>query len=205
LRVAANPSFGAGLLPKVSLVFRQRAPRAHLDILTTGHSAVVERVALRQADIGLTQFEPDDPLLQRELLGRFPMCVALPLSSPIARQPVVAPRDLVGLPMIGYEKTTPIGSLVEAHLAAHGIVLRSTITVRFPMIACMFVNAGVGAAIVDPFMVLTPECWHIALRPLDPAPQTEIWMLRHGSRPPSHTGRLFAQALRHGLLPESRI
>ena len=199
LRLAANPSFGAGLLPQISLTLSARRFRARLDIFTTGHHAVVERVALRQADLGLTQFEPEHPLLQKELLGRFRMCVALAPSSYLADRPVVALRDLCAVPVIGYEQASPIGGLVEAFLLQQGVALPPIITVRFPMIACMFVNAGVGAAIVDPFVAVAPACWQIVFRPLDPAPETEVWLVRHGSRALSNSGRLFAQAVRDAL------
>ncbi len=205
LRVAANPSFGASLLPKAVAEFRRRWREVRLEINTTAHQAVVERMVLRQAELGLTQFRARHPLLREERLGRLPMCVALPPHSPLARRPVVRLEDLKGETLIGYHGDTPIGAVVNGHLQAAGIDQPADIVVRYPMIACMFVAAGLGAAVVDPLMALDPQRWQVAFRPLEPAPVTDIWLLGHTGNPTDQAGRSFAQAvkavLRSAVLP----
>ena len=61
------------------------------------------------------------------------------------------------------------------------------------MIACMFVAAGSGAAVMDPLIALEPERWTLGFRPLEDAPQTEIWLLSHASNPLDQVGRSFAK------------
>ncbi len=199
LRVAANPSFGASLLPAAVTEFRRRWREVRLDINTTAHDAVVERMVLRQAELGLTQFRARHPLLREERLGRLPMCVALPLHSPLARRSLVRLTDLKGEKLIGYRDDTPIGAAVNGHLLAAGIDQPADIVVRYPMIACMFVAAGLGAAVVDPLMALDPKRWQIAFRPLEQAPVTDIWLLGHISNPADRAGRSFAQAVKSVL------
>ncbi len=195
LRVAANPSFGASLLPQAAVEFRRRNRQGRLDINTTAQPAVVERLLLRQADLGLTQFRTRNPLLWEERLASFAMCVALPPDAVLARQPTVRLEDLAALPLIGYDSDTPIGAVVNSHLAACGTERLADIVVRYPMIACMFVQAGLGVAIVDPFVVPGFAHGRICFRPIAPAPSTEVWLLRHVSAPLSQAGRLFAQAV----------
>ncbi len=199
LRVAANPSFGASLLPAAVGEFRRRWREVRLEINTTAHHAVVERMVLRQAELGLTQFRARHPLLREERLGRLPMCVALPPHSPLARRSVMRLEDLRGVKLIGYGDDTPIGAAVNGHLQAAGIDQPADIVVRYPMIACMFVAAGLGAAVVDPLMALGPQRWGIAFRPLEQAPVTDIWLLGHAGNPPDQAGRSFAQAIRSVL------
>lgn len=196
LRVAANPSFGASLLPAAVGEFRRRWPEVRLEINTTAHQAVVDRMVLRQADLGLTQFRARHPPLWEERLGRLPMCVALPPDSPLARRSVVRLEDLRGLKLIGYRADTPIGDAVNGHLQAAGFDQPADIVVRYPMIACMFVAAGLGTAVVDPLMALEPQRWRISFRPLEHAPVSEIWLLGHAGNPPDQAGRGFAQAIR---------
>ena len=199
LRVAANPSFGASLLPTAVGEFRRRWPDVRLEINTTAHQAVVDRMVLRQAELGLTQFRARHPLLREERLGRLPMCVALPPGSPLARRSVIRLDDLKGVKLIGYRDDTPIGDAVNGYLQAAGIDQPADIVVRYPMIACMFVAAGLGAAVVDPLIALEPQRWHIDFRPLEDAPATEIWLLGHASNPPDQAGRSFATAIRSVL------
>lgn len=199
LRVAANPSFGASLLPMAVSEFRRRWQEVRLEINTTAHQAVVERLVLRQAELGLTQFRARHPLLREERLGRLPMCVALSLHSPLARRSIVRLEDLKGEKLIGYRDDTPIGAAVNGHLQAAGIDQPADIVVRYPMIACMFVAAGLGAAVVDPLMALDPQRWQIAFRPLEQGPVTDIWLLGHIGNPADRAGRSFAQAIKSVL------
>ncbi len=199
LRVAANPSFGASLLPMAVAEFRRRWQEVRLEINTTAHQAVVERMVLRQADLGLTQFRAGHPLLREQRLGQLPMCLALPPHSPLARRTLVRLADLKGLTLIGYRDDTPIGAAVNGYLQTAGISQPADIVVRYPMIACMFVDAGLGAAVVDPLMALDNQRWRIAFRPLEHAPVTDIWLLGHAANPPDQAGRSFAQAIRSVL------
>lgn len=199
LRIAANPSFGAVALPDAVARFRARHPRARMDMLTTAHPFVVDRIALRQADIGLTQFPVSHPAVLAQRLGSFPCAVALPAGSPLAQRRVVPVAALQSVPLISYERGTPIGDVVGEHLAAHGVRQQPEITVRYPLIACMFVDAGLGAAVIDPFMALEPKRWRFAMRPLDPPLSMEAWLLTPAAQPLPHAGRGFIKALRETL------
>ncbi|MCR0985687.1 LysR family transcriptional regulator [Roseomonas populi] len=199
LRVAASPSFGANLLPHALMRFRRRSRQVVLDVNTTAHASVVERLLLRQADLGLSPFRADHPLLREELLGQFPMYAAIPEEWPLAREAVVGLQDLAALPLIGYASSTPIGALTVAHLEAHGIGRQPDVVVRYPMIACTFVDAGVGVAIVDAFMARDAHRWRIAFRPLSTALSTGVWMLRHDAHPLTQAGRNFERAIRQAL------
>ncbi|MBE9605816.1 LysR family transcriptional regulator [Acetobacteraceae bacterium H6797] len=195
LRVAANPSFGATLLPEASRLFHQASPRARLDIVTTEHLAVVERIVLRRAELGLTQFAASHPLLRTRCLGRFPMWLALPANSPLAGKEVVPLAEAAAEPLITYGANTPIGGVVAEHFARHGLKRRETVTVRYPMIACNFVAAEAGVAFVDAFMAMDRARPGLVFRPIEPAPMTELHMVRHADRPLSQAARRFSTAV----------
>lgn len=200
MRIAANPSFGAVVLPRAAAAFRERHAGTRLDIMTTGHPAVVDRVALRQADLGLTQFGSSHPGLTSRKLGSYACQVALPPGSALAALDVVPAAALARHPMILYEPDTPIGDAVQRYAAANGVELRPDITVRYPMIACMFVDAGLGAAVIDPFVVIDSGTrWRFALRPLAPPLHIDTWLLTRAARPLPHPGRMFIRVL-SGLL-----
>jgi DNA-binding transcriptional LysR family regulator len=192
LRVAANPSFGATLLPEALRLFREASPRARLDIVTTEHPAVIERVALRRSELGLTQFAMNHPLLHCKCLGRFAMMLAIPANSPLALKEVVPLWVAAAEPLVTYGETTPIGRVIADHFAQHGLKQREAITVRYPMIACNFVAAEAGVAFVDAFMAMERRRPEIVFRPVDPAPSTELHLIRHAHRPWSRAARRFA-------------
>lgn len=200
LRIAANPSFGAELLPQVIGSFRKRHPRTRVDITTTAHPAVVDRVVLRQAEVGLTQFSASHPGLRSQRLGSYACRVALPPGSRLAAQDEVTPADLKHHPFISYEADTSIGRAVADYLNSGTVQLQPAITVRYPMIACMFVDAGLGAAIIDPFVAITRgRRWQFDVRQLAPPLRFETWLLTRHQRPLSHAGRTFVRCLTYAL------
>ncbi len=71
------------------------------------------------------------------------------------------------------------------------------ITVRWPMIACMFVDAGLGAAIMDPFVAQETQArWQFAIRPLVPALTMDTWPLTRAWQPLSRFARTATGVLR---------
>lgn len=196
LQVAANPSLGATLLPEAMRVFRKASPRAQLEIVTTEHIAVVERVVLRQAEVGFSQFPSGHPLVKERCLGRFPMWLAVPAGSSLAAMEVVPLAAAAAQPHVAYGDATPIGSVIAAHLARHGLQRRRvTITVRYPMIACNFVATEAGVAFVDAFMAMQQQRPGVVFRPVTPAPETSLYIARHADRPLSQAARGFSRAV----------
>jgi DNA-binding transcriptional LysR family regulator len=199
LRIAASPSLGSVVLARALALFVRRHPGVDVDIVTLAHPAVVDRIVLRQAELGLSQFAADHPGIVQERLIETPLLLALPDGSPLARHAVVPLAALEGLPLISYPAASPVGALVRTHFSRHGMVLRAAVTVRYPMIACFFVEAGIGAAIVDAFVVLDRAAWRFAVRRFEPAPSSEIWALHGSARPLSHNARDFLRAVRQVL------
>lgn len=195
LQVAANPSLGASLLPEALRRFRRASPHARLDIVTTEHLAVVERVVLRRAELGVSQFPAGHPLVRERCLGQFPMRLAVPAASPLAQMELVPLALAAAQPHVAYGDATPIGAIIAAHLARHGLRRRAAVTVRYPMIACNFVAAEAGVAFVDAFMAMEPQRPGLVFRPVAPAPETGLYIASHADRPLSQAARGFARAV----------
>lgn len=195
LRVAANPSFGAVLLPQAWRLLRQTSMSARLDIITTEHQAVMEHVVLRRTEIGVTQFASDHPLLHECRIGQYPMCLAIPANSPLASLERVPLKTVAEHALVTYDKTTPIGSILDAHFIQHGMTRHVAVTVRYPLIACHFVACGAGVAFVDAFLAMGSELPGVVLRPVEPAPSTELYIIRHVHRSLTKTARNFIKAV----------
>lgn len=200
LRIAANPSFGGALLPTVLKDLTAKEDLRRFEIMTVAHQAVVERIFLKQADFGLSMVPACHPTLVDKCLGAAPLRIAVPRSWDLAKRESVCVSDLTGLPLVGYLADTPIG---EAIAAFTGKTLDNPgvgIYVRYPMIACMFVETGLWAAVIDPFVALRGTSQAMVVIPIKDAPLVNAWLIRRGDQPLCHLGRRLSAAIRRNLM-----
>jgi len=199
LRIAANPSFGGALLPKVLKGILRDGQPLRFEVTTVAHQAVVDRIFLQQADFGLSMLPARHPMLVDERLGAAPLRVAVPRGWELANRASVRLADLVDVPTVGYLAETPIGETISAFTGSTSKSNGLGIYVRYPMIACMFVETGLWAAVIDPFVALRDASSAMTVIPIDDAPLVEAWQIRRGDQPLCHLGRKLSSAIRADL------
>jgi DNA-binding transcriptional LysR family regulator len=152
--VAVTPALADSLLPPAIAAFRRTRPRIQVTVQAMDNIAVVETVMQGSVDFGLVLTPIADvdarlvPLCAGELV-----CIVHP-DSPLAGRHTVEPRDLAPYPLISFSSSLPLGSLVERSFHEAGVPRRIALEVNQSSVALALVRAGVGVAVVDPFLLM---------------------------------------------------
>ncbi|MGF6594618.1 LysR family transcriptional regulator [Pseudomonas sp. 2835] len=146
--IAAMPAFAGNLLPAALKVFRQRYPRVNVTVHDVINEQVLELVRHRRVELGIG-FEPEasEPLRFKPLyLDRF--VAVVPADSPLAQQPQVSWRELLGEDFIALQRPSAVRLLLEQHLAAeHGKLAVAFESHQLSTIGRMVAN-GLGVSAV---------------------------------------------------------
>jgi DNA-binding transcriptional LysR family regulator len=181
--IAATPTLTENLLPQAIAAFRRRRPRIHIAVQTMDNIAVVDAVTQGGVDFGLVLMPITDsdarlvPLCRGELI-----CVVHP-DHPLAERTMVEPQDLASYPLISFSRSLPLGALVEESFRSAGVPRRIALEVNQSSVAFALVRAGVGVAVIDPFLVMDDRDHGVVRLPLRPSATVEAQALvpREGS------------------------
>jgi DNA-binding transcriptional LysR family regulator len=154
VHVAATPTLADNFLPPALAVFQRMRPRIQITIHTMDNLSVVDTVMQERVDFGLVLTplgEPDARLV--ELCAGELICVVQP-DHPLAVREAVEPADLAPYPLISFSRSLPLGHLVEQTFRAAGVPRRIALEVNQSSVACALARAGVGVAVIDPFLLI---------------------------------------------------
>src|SRR6266568_7819635 len=127
VRIAALPSFAAGLLPAIISRFRRSNPRMSFVVRDVIASRVNASVRSEEVDIGITGGELSDPDLEILHLTHDQMHVVFPAQHPLERKRKITLEDLAELPIVLMDSETSVRSIVDGAFVAAG---------RLPIPAC---------------------------------------------------------------------
>ncbi|WP_431284664.1 LysR substrate-binding domain-containing protein [Humitalea sp. 24SJ18S-53] len=151
LTVAAISALGFSILPRALSEFRALpgAPPVRLHIVPS--QAALAMLASRQCDLAFTGIpasaEVGRNLAEFDHVGR----VILPAGHPLARGAgALGPRDLAGHPMIGLVAGSLPRIATDRAFAEAGVDQHLVLETMQTVSAAQLVQAGLGAAIVDP-------------------------------------------------------
>lgn len=149
LRVATIPSLGQALLPAVLQRLTSRLPQLRVGVQTLLNYEVASLVANDEADVGLVFAPPDYPELDsREFLRTSILCV-MPEGSALAARPAIEIAALAETRLIVLRPDLPLGAVVAACCADHGLIGQRSIEVSQSSMACAMAAKGLGVALVD--------------------------------------------------------
>jgi DNA-binding transcriptional LysR family regulator len=154
VRIAATPTLADNLLPPAIASFQRSRPRIQIVAHTMDNLNVVNMVTQGRVDFGLVLTPlsmPEARLI--ELCETELICVVHP-ESQLAGRRVVEPKDLASYPLISFSRNLPLGSLVEQSFREAGTARQIALEVNQSSVACALVRAGVGVAVIDPFMLM---------------------------------------------------
>jgi DNA-binding transcriptional LysR family regulator len=145
--------------------------------------AVVEAVTQGGVDFGLALTPVADPDVKIVPLCRGELVCVVHPENPLAARQMVEPRDLAAYPLISFSRGLPLGSLVEESFRAAGVPRRIALEVNQSSVAFALVRAGVGVAVIDPFLVMDERDHGVVRLPLRPSTGIEAQALipREGS------------------------
>ena len=165
LKMVASPSIGQTVLPPAIAAFVRDRPEVKIGFDTLPNETIVSHLDSHQADFGLTITKVDHPSLESRVLREGRLVCALPQGHPLTKKREIRPRDLAEVTLVSYPRFSPIGIVIDDAYREHGEIQRVDIEVRYCHSACVLVNAGVGAAVVDEFAVDPSTMTRIVVRP----------------------------------------
>ena len=147
VRMAALPSFAAGVLPEVIAGFRRQHPRIAFVIKDVIGGRATELVQREEVDVAVTGGSLGNGVdVLHETCDR--MRVVFPAGHPIAAAPHVTVEALAQHPLILMDRDTTLRQLVAAAFAAAGRFPNAAAEVTYMASAVGLVRAGLGLAIL---------------------------------------------------------
>jgi DNA-binding transcriptional LysR family regulator len=148
VRIAALPSFAAGLLPAVILRFRQATPGVSFVVKDAIASRVTASVRAEEVDIGITGGDMSDPDLDIVHLSQDRMHVIFPRRHPIGRKRKITLEDLARYPLVLMDPDTSVRAIVDAAFVAAGRLPIPACEATYMMTAVGMVRAGLGVTVL---------------------------------------------------------
>jgi len=148
VRIAALPSFAAGLLPAIISRFRRSNPRMSFVVRDVIASRVNAAVRSEEVDIGITGGELSDPDLDVLHLTHDQMHVVFPSQHPLQRKRRITLEDLADLPLVLMDADTSVRAIVDRAFVAAGRLPIPACEAIYMMTAVGMVKAGLGVAVL---------------------------------------------------------
>jgi DNA-binding transcriptional LysR family regulator len=196
LTIACVASVAQCLVAPALIRLRGARSDTRIELLVLPTMQVADCVARSEADFGLIHQPVDNHYLDGEVICETQAVCVLPRKHPLGTRRVLTIRDLQDVPLISFRESTDIGWLLRRALAAAGGHRREPdIVINQSSQAIDFAQAGVGAAIVDPFSLLALPILPVAVVPFRPAIPNRLRIIRPRERPRSRLGATFARTL----------
>lgn len=193
LRIVAMPALATGFLPRFVAQFIEGRSLSQVYLHGTGSHLVVDAMATGQADVGFAVALTERPGLMIEPLDSRVVAV-VPRKHPLAARRSVGIKDLKGEKIVALAEPTIFARSIPRDLDA--LLRTATILTPLTSIACQFVSAGAGLALVDPFSVAGSGDPNIVAVPFEPAIPIRISIITGSNRPISSLTTEFIAAFK---------
>ncbi len=167
LSVAATPSLGQIILPRVLAAFTKNRPKLRISV-DLGHTdQIANRLVSGQVELGLTISQLRHSALAVRPIAQGALVCICPRDHELALADRVRLADLNHVSHVSYSAETPMGRMIDAAFSAQGLERRYSFEVRHTIAALELVRHGLGVALVDSFVLAGNDMDEIAVRPLD--------------------------------------
>ncbi len=151
ISIAATPTLTYAFLTDAMNRFRQRRPNVRFLIDVTHTQRIVDLAASRQIDLGLIFTPSQNPGLTIEDLGATELVCVIRKDHPLRDLPFIGPTDIGDFPLITNARN-PFFHRIEQAFRRCRMELDITVAVNHTITSYLLVNAGVGIALVDPWV-----------------------------------------------------
>jgi DNA-binding transcriptional LysR family regulator len=142
LRISAMAGPAHGFLPGLVARFLSEQPDTFVALHNHITTTTLERVSLRQFDIGIAYAPPDCPGLEIERLPSLEAVCALPADHALAPREVITLEDLRGQNLLTLGTGSQIAILLDAMLRLAGILAPELAESTAPEVLCRLVGQG---------------------------------------------------------------
>jgi DNA-binding transcriptional LysR family regulator len=176
LNIAGNPTLLAALVQPTLRTLCAEHPDVQVIIRAMPTDEVVELVARRQVDVGITYGPTQGTEIATEDLGRVEMACVLRTDHPLAGLAMVTPQDLAGQAIASYRLDTPLGRELLRTFRYAGCKLAVTMQGTIP-IAVEFASLGLAVALIEPSSLLENRPSLLTVKPFRPVTGALIQLL----------------------------
>jgi DNA-binding transcriptional LysR family regulator len=196
VRLSVTPALGVTVVPSAVARWSRTFASGHCELATHHTRELVQALILSELDLGLTLQDPQHPGVHAEVLTRAPMMALLPARGAALRARTAVHLESLPRHLIGLSPQDPLGLRVTAECEALGLSLQPQVSVQTYQLARQLAEAGVGAAIVDPFTAAQADRDRVAVRPVEPLITVPLVLLTPVAAPLSQPARRLVQELR---------
>jgi DNA-binding transcriptional LysR family regulator len=178
LRVAAVPSTGMSLLPRVLKAFTDSRPELTVSLHVNSSPTVEQWVKSRFCDIGIVVHPGDVGSQQVELLAEVAAVCVLPASHALAVKQQITFSDLKGESFVSLCHGDGTRALVDSLFEQAGVERVMAMEAQYSAINCEMVALGMGITLAHPLVAEEYKHRTIVIRPFEPPiffPTYVIW------------------------------
>ncbi|CAG8863376.1 Octopine catabolism/uptake operon regulatory protein OccR [Pseudomonas fluorescens] len=178
LRVAAVPSTGMSVLPRVLKAFTETRPELTVSLHVNSSSTVEQWVKSQYCDIGIVVHPGDVTGQQVELLAQTAAVCVLPCAHPLAERAQITLEDLQGQRFVSLCHGDGTRSLVDDLFEQAGVERVMAVEAQYSAINCEMVALGMGITLAHPLVARDYAHRDIVIRPFKPEilfPTYVIW------------------------------
>lgn len=176
LNIAGNPTLMAALVQPTLPRFCAEHPDVQVIIRAMPTGEVVELVARRQVDVGITYGPTQETEIAAEDMGRAEVACVLRTDHPLAGCAVITPKDLAGQAIASYRLDTPLGRELLRTFRYAGCMLAITIQGTIS-IAVEFASLGLAVALIEPSSLVENRPSLLTVKPFRPVTGALIQLL----------------------------
>lgn len=195
LRLMATPPLGHSVVPGALFRFLSDRPGVTVQYDVRRMENVIDAVAIGAADIGLCLGLDDHPGVTVQKLRTDRMVTLMRADHPLAKLSVIGPRDLEGAGLIGLDRASRLGALVQNAFERGQVPYTPQVEVRYCHTAAVLAHSGSGVAIVDSYTASFLPNMDLVVRPFDPPISVTACMLTRPGRPQSMLAEAFSKAI----------
>ncbi|HEY0286052.1 MAG TPA: LysR substrate-binding domain-containing protein [Pseudomonas sp.] len=178
LRVAAVPSTGMSVIPRVLKTFTDSRPELTVSLHVNSSPTVEQWVKSQFCDIGIVVHPGDVSSQQSELLALVPAVCVLPGSHPLAERAEITFSDLEGQAFVSLCHGDGTRSLVDGLFEQAGVERVMAVEAQYSAINCEMVALGMGVTLAHPLVARDYLHLDVVVRPFRPDilfPTYVIW------------------------------
>jgi DNA-binding transcriptional LysR family regulator len=178
LTIAAAQPFCDGFVAKAVATFVSRHPGVKVSLISLATPMVLDRVANREADVGVCYEPVVSPAVKAEELGRFQVGCVMPSRHPLAKRSAIRVRDLAPYPIVTYLPQTLLRPHVDRAFSDKSSAPRISVGTSTSATAITLTMHGAGIAIVETALFSARPVPGLVVRPLEPRIELKSLLLR---------------------------
>ena len=196
LNIYSLPALGKSVLPKMLADFTRRHVQARVGLHVHSSRTVMQAVASRRVDLGLSMIGTDHPGVDCRVLRRVDAVCALPPGHALASRETIVVEDLANESFISFGQDARARELIDRAFEERGVARDLRIDTHISESACAFVANGAGVSLVDPFTASDfARRNEIVVRPFAPAIPYEFCLMTPRDQPLSLLAQQFIAEL----------